>query len=123
MEPQDKETQGEARVGQLIAAAGPGQTASPAARQRVYAAVRAHWEATAGPRAAAARQERAATRRRFSRLRTLGIAAGLSAAAVLIYSIQGVSPETGEAGRFAQLLRIEGGAVLLRAGTTVPLGS
>lgn len=42
----DKEanSQDEEMIGKLIAAAGPGRSASPEARERVYAAVRARWE-------------------------------------------------------------------------------
>ena len=35
----------EAMIAKLIAAAGPGPKASPEARERVYTAVRARWEA------------------------------------------------------------------------------
>ena len=32
------------KIGRLIAAAGPGQTARPEARERIYAAVQASWQ-------------------------------------------------------------------------------
>lgn len=80
-------TQGDGMIAKLIAAAGPGPTASPEAKERIYSAVRARWEATAAGPAADRRNRHAAgrgsaRRRRFNAVRMIGMAAAVAAVAV-----------------------------------------
>jgi len=108
---QDREiTQGEEVIGRLIAAAGPGTTASPAARQRVYDAVQARWERSVSERRAAA------LKRRATQYRVYGLAATLAVAAATFYLLQGPSTTSPGSAALAAISQARGSVTILRAG-------
>jgi ferric-dicitrate binding protein FerR (iron transport regulator) len=119
MEQKRKDTQGEAMIGKLIAAAGPGETADAEAKQRVYDAVQARWHETVQART---RQE-TERHNRFRRFRIYGLAASLAIAAVTVYWLQGFAPEDAGGTAIAELARVEGSAERLRDGEIVRLAS
>jgi len=110
MEQKRKDTQGEAMIGKLIAAAGPGETASAEARDRVYAAVQARWQETLKSPA------RAASRPGFSQLRIFALAASLALAAVTVYWLQPSAPDATAIEGLARFARVEGDAELMHRG-------
>lgn len=118
MVPGDKDTDGEEMIGQLIAAAGPGETASAEAKQRVYAAVQSRWRESLSSRPGDAVRTRTAGWRRPARLRGLGLAAGIAAAAVTLYWLQGSGPAALGGAEMARIAQIEGSAELVRGGDT-----
>jgi hypothetical protein len=102
----DKNSQDEATIGKLIAAAGPGRTASPEARQRIYAAVRSHWEK--GTR----------VRRKHWPRRAIGLAAAVAAVALGLSLLQTFTPDNSSDVRLAEVARVEGSAELTHDGET-----
>lgn len=111
------------KIGRLIAAAGPGATARPEARERIYAAVRARWQESlreSGPRAAPVSSPR--DRAGPSRFRLWGLAATVAATAVVLYWIGGGPGEVARA-ELAQIDRIQGTASLIRGDETLQLAA
>jgi len=136
----NKNLSGDEQIGELISSAGPGSTASPEVKQRIYAAVHARWQSElAGKHAESGDEPDSQTgtgfrrhrrgeghRRRRAmhtagRFRALGIAATVALAAISVYWLESsqIEPASdGEAGRFAL---IEGGVELLRPDVPDPL--
>lgn len=111
------------KIGRLIAAAGPGPTARPEARERIYAAVQASWreslrrgEDGVPP---TSRTRRAGT----GRYRFFGLAAAVAAAAVMLYWTGGGGPAEIARAELAQVARIQGDATLIRDAATLRLAS
>jgi ferric-dicitrate binding protein FerR (iron transport regulator) len=112
------------KIGRLIAAAGPGETARPEARERIHAAVRARWqESLQRPGAQAAPASFRAGRTGTSRFRLFGLAATIAAAAVLLYWTGVGGPGETARAELAQLARIQGDASLIRDAETLRLAS
>lgn len=97
MADKNESTPGKDMVGDLIAAAGPGPTADPAAKERIYKAVRAHWEkqtrgagSAPGPdvRGTRARAGRPVRRLRRWRAQAIGGAAAVAAVAISLSWLQ-----------------------------------
>ena len=111
------------KIGRLIAAAGPGPTARPEARERIYAAVQASWQESLrrGQNGAppASRSGRAGT----GRYRFLGLAATVVAAAVVLYWTGGGGPGEIARAELAEVARIQGDATLIRDAATLRLAS
>jgi len=128
MSDEKSSTQVDEMIAKLIAAAGPGPTASPEARARVYANVRAHWEAvSANPRTVRNGRHRRATgtgfdrRRRFFNLRTVGIAAAVAAVAVSLTWMTTSSDRMPVGAQLAQYTRVAGGAEIRRGNASEAL--
>jgi ferric-dicitrate binding protein FerR (iron transport regulator) len=117
MESNRFDAEGEKMIGDLIAAAGPGETASAEAKDRVYAATHRQWQTLVRSR------PRTTVRRRLRNSRLLGVAAGLAAMAVVLYWLQSAPPDASGATEFASLVRVEGTAEVIRAGNSAPLTS
>jgi ferric-dicitrate binding protein FerR (iron transport regulator) len=119
MSDEKSSTQVDEMIARLIATAGPGPTASPEARERVYAKVRAHWEtvsadartARIGDRRRGAGFDR---RRRFFGLRTVGAAAAIAAVAVSLTWMTTTSDRVPVGTRLAQYTQVEGRAEIRR---------
>jgi ferric-dicitrate binding protein FerR (iron transport regulator) len=112
MSDENRSAEREEAIGKLIAKAGPGPTASPEARQRIYSAVRARWEAEiARPRdarnAGADRSGRRYSRRFFSP-RTIGMAAAVSAIAVALAWLVNLETDVPAGTQLAQYTVVEG---------------
>lgn len=144
MADKEKSTQGEAMIGQLIAAAGRGPTASPEAKERIYAKVRAHWEEharppQAGPQAptgdADGRHKIAQLRPRSHSTspapraravrwsaRAVGLAAAAAAMALTLVLLQNVGDDVTVEAQLAEISRVDGNAALVRGGETQLLG-
>jgi ferric-dicitrate binding protein FerR (iron transport regulator) len=132
MPDQKSSTQVDGMIAKLIAAAGPGPTASPEARARVYANVRAHWETvSANARAARNGNRRRTTgagfdrRRRFLNLRTVGVAAAVAAVAVSLTWMTTTSDRVPVGTQLAQYTRVAGSAEIRRgnASSGTPLAA
>jgi len=139
MADKDRNSQGEAMVGKLIAAAGHGPTASPEARNRIYAAVRSHWEEQTREQNAAgisnqtrdaadgkvtqlrsrSRASQAAVRPTVWRNRLIGLAASIAVVAVAVSWLQPFAPGGTSGIAFAEVARIEGSPVILRGGAAL----
>jgi ferric-dicitrate binding protein FerR (iron transport regulator) len=120
-------------IGKLIASAGPGSTARPEAKQRIYDAVHERWQATISrsteqgdseQQAAAGsdpihhqRNERTGTRRIFrtaQRYRAIGIAATVAICAIGAYRLQQTPPAPVSVNQeLAQFARVEGSVEIL----------
>lgn len=116
------DAEAEAVVGRLVATAGPGRTASPEARERIYAAVRASWlEAVEAERAASGPSMAAPAAAPASRrIWAYGLAAAAAAAAVTLLLLgQGPSPVDGPV-RLASVAAVEGTVQLIHGAATSP---
>jgi ferric-dicitrate binding protein FerR (iron transport regulator) len=99
------------KIGQLIASAGPGPTASKEAKARTYAAVHAQWQKSLQQRS------EASSGRSLLRYGAIGLAATLAAAVVTLYWLHDGGPaRDGGPSAMAAFSRIEGRAELLRDG-------
>jgi ferric-dicitrate binding protein FerR (iron transport regulator) len=127
MQDDNRDSQGDEMIGKLIATAGPGDSASPAARERVYAAVRASWENEAQQRRIRNSFPHRIRRLRFiSSPRMLALAASVAVAAIALSWLpmpeQSIGVLTGELARVqgeADLIRSEAAAQPLVPNTTV----
>jgi ferric-dicitrate binding protein FerR (iron transport regulator) len=111
------------KVGRLIAAAGPGPTARPEARERVYAAVRASWQESLARSPQGAVPAEGANGRGMRRYRMFGMAATVAAAAVVLYWIEDGGPGEVALAEIARVDRIEGSVNLVRDATTSSLAA
>lgn len=116
MEQTKDNSQGEKVIGRLIAAAGPGAAADAITRQRVYAAVRERWDETVRQRA------EAAARRRVTRLRLIGLAATVAAAAVTVLLLRQPSTRFVEPVTLADVTQALGNAVVVRDDRRLAIG-
>ena len=126
MDNNDDSTQGDRMLGELIARAGHGPTASPEARERIYKAVRARWQdETRRQPADEARPRvrpeapRAQQRRSYRRVRLLALAATVAAVAVTLVWLEGTGPDGTAVPALARIETIEGDLAVTRDGETV----
>jgi ferric-dicitrate binding protein FerR (iron transport regulator) len=138
----EKHTPGDEVLGKLIASAGPGSTASPEAKQRIYDAVHARWQSEAGRNEVVTddngvRSTRNSDRRRHGsspgrrrefhttrRFRALGIAATIAISAITVYWLQGPQAQRTAHQEAAQFATVEGGVEWLRAdGSSQPVAA
>jgi ferric-dicitrate binding protein FerR (iron transport regulator) len=123
MKDKENSTQGEEMIEKLIAAAGPGPTASPEARQRIYGAVRARWEAESQRRRNETRTETDGIDGSAGRhtglwpTRAFAIAATVVALAVTLFWLQD-GPDTNLGLELAQFIKLSGSTQLERGDET-----
>lgn len=122
-----KPPQSDEVIGKLIAAAGRGPTASPEARERIYAAVHKQWnEQTNRASSPASRADTVtsiANRRRFTRAKgILAIAASVASVAIVLSLLEtDITPDSSP--EFPQFSQLEGDVILIRGNETVSLAS
>lgn len=110
------------KIGRLIAAAGPGPTARPEARERIYAAVQASWQESLRRGQDGAPPASRSRRAGSPRYRLFGLAATVAAAAVVLYWTGGGPGEIARA-ELAQVARIQGEATLIRDAASLRLAT
>lgn len=113
----------EEKIGRLIAAAGPGATARPEARERIHAAVQAAWQESLRRGQDGAPPASRSGRAGAGRYRFFGLAAAVALAAVLLYWTGGGGPGEIARAELAQIARVQGDASLIRDAATLRLAS
>lgn len=113
MSERNDEARRDALLTRLLRTSGRGPVASPDAKDRVYAAVRARWEATLPKRAGVA-PIRPGAARAWVLTRRLALAAAVALAAVIAYKSQ--VPPGDVPASFGSVAKIEGSVVIRHSG-------
>jgi ferric-dicitrate binding protein FerR (iron transport regulator) len=113
MTERNDESRREALLTRVLKASGRGPTASPDAKARVYAVVRARWQATQ-PRRADITPIRPSAARAWVLTRRIVLAVAVALAAVLVYRFQ--TPFGDSAASFGKITKIDGNVAIRHSG-------